>query len=231
MTEHDDQNMQSTSEEPDRATRLQAWRRGSTGPLPVAVPVPVQHAWYRMTGGEWTSLALVPVDSHVRAAGLARNFGQLAAQEPQARILVVNASLRGCWTPTDPRPAPPEEIWSFLAAASTTSAESSSLPFDYLDFVNLDRVEATRALASAQTLLDAVMLKAAYRRCIFAVDDVMTQPEATPLVRAVDMAVLCVARGRSTLRAVRHALDLFGPSKIAGAVLLEPSTSASAARD
>jgi hypothetical protein len=225
MTDHDDTGSGALTEEP-RDTRLSPWRAARSAPQPQPVPVPVQHSWYRLTSREFTSMALVPVDSGVRTAGLARCFGQLAAQEPYARVLVVDGSLRGCWTPQDTRPAPPEEIWSFLAAASTTSEEASALPFDFLDFVNLDRSEALKALASAQKLLDAVMLKAAYRRCIFAVDDVLTQPEVTPLVRAVDLAVLCVARGRSSLEATRHTLELFGRDKIAGVVLLDPADAA-----
>ena len=194
----------------------------------MTVPVPVQHAWYRLTRREFTSLALVPVDSSIRALGLARSFGQLATQEPDARVLVIDASLRGCWTPQDTRPAPLEEIWTFLAEASTASTEASALPFDFLEFGNLDRAEALKALASAQRLLEAVMQKAAYQRCIFAVDDVVTQPEVTPLVRAVDVAVLCVARGQSSLAATRQAVELFGRDKVVGAVLLDPPPAAGA---
>jgi hypothetical protein len=225
---HDDSTPSALTEEP-RDNKLSPWRTARSAPLPQAVPVPVQHAWYRLTHREFTSLALVPVDSGVSALAVARSFGQLAAQEPYARVLVVNASLKGCWTPQDTRPTPPEEIWSFLAAASTTSEATSTLPYDFLDFVNLDRAEAIKALASAHKLLEAVMLKAAYRRCVFAVDDVLTQPEVTPLVRAVDAAVLCVARGRSSLKATRHALELFGHDKIAGAVLMDPAASSSSA--
>lgn len=209
-----------------RETDLSPWRPDPDGQLPLDVPVAVQHTWHRLTRRTFTSLALVPVDSGVRALGLARNFGQLASQEPDARVLVVDASLRECWTPGDTRPAPAAEIWTFLAAASTASAEASALPFAFLEFGNLDRAEALKALASAQRLIDAVMRQAAYRRCIFAVDDVVSQPEVAPLVRAVDIALICVARGASTLAATRRAVELFGRDKIAGAVLLDPPAAA-----
>jgi hypothetical protein len=55
---------------------------------------------------------------------------------------------------------------------------------------------------------------------IVAIPSVATEPLGVALAHAADAVVVCVERGRSTVREIRRTVELIGPERITGALFL-----------
>src|SRR5687767_15078332 len=87
----------------DQVKSLQKAQRGGGDSRALAAPtLEHQHLWFRLTsvrrGG---SVALVPAEPDLDTLPFAEQMAQVASQQPEARVLVVNASLRKCLPPRE----------------------------------------------------------------------------------------------------------------------------------
>jgi hypothetical protein len=197
-----------------------AWVVVADGPVSPLPNIHLQHAWFELARArDWQTLALVPVDVELGTLKIAQGMAQMAAQEPQTRTLVVNASVRGCGTHVQPRgDVAVDEVF----AAITMSAEQNGAAFDLIDFSRLDLALAERALAFAPKLVEHLAREyQGITTAIFAVDSVLHQTRAIPLVRAVDRVALCIALGLTSIPDARRAIEIIGRERIAGTILVD----------
>ena len=183
----------------------------------------VQHLWYEIRRGPaWKLMALVAVDDGPSPAVLAQSFGHLATEEKTRRILVVNASRQ---RPPGTAAGPPEtETYRRdLAPADRSAIIALDDHVDYLQLSRFDPNRAARLLVGAPgTLAELISGSPAYDGVIFAIDSLLTYPEATQLARAVDIVVLCIRLGTTSLDATRRITEIIGAEKIVGSIALRP---------
>ncbi|MEZ4270055.1 MAG: hypothetical protein R3C68_01015 [Myxococcota bacterium] len=183
-------------------------------PRAVAAPLPdleIQHTWFRAVKlAKWTTVALVPADEDVSVLPIARGLGQMATQEPGARVLVVNARTLECKQTSDKDSSD---------AAVQTDPEYG---YDMMDFSTLALRKAQQALALLPELLERVTGSSdPYSTVIIAVDPVLGHTRALPAVKAADCTVLCLPLGRTTFVQARHLVELIGREKILGSIAIK----------
>ncbi len=184
----------------------------------------VQHTWHEIRRGPaWKLIALVAVDDGPPPTMLAQQFGYLATEERTRRILVVNASTqRSLGAAAD---APEAKTYCRdLAPGDRTAITALDDHLDYLQLSRFEPTHAARLLVNApRTLAELTSGSSAYDGVIFAVDSLLTHPEATPLARAVDIVVLCLRMGTTSMAAVRRVTEIIGAEKIVGTIALRRS--------
>jgi len=183
-------------------------------------PLPVQHAWYEVARDrKWSTVALVPSEDDVNVLNIAKGFGQMAAQEPGARVLVVNGSIRDCKPRTKGSTPGLNDVWASVARG----ADSMPLPYDLVDFSKLDAEQAGRALDYASELLEYMAKQGRiYTTAIFALDPILTQARAIPLARSADKVCLCLSLGKTTLKKARRLTEIVGRERIMGVITVRP---------
>ena len=185
--------------------------------------VDVQHAWYEIRRGPaWKSMALVAVDDGPPPAVLAQSFGYLATEEKTRRILVVNASTQQSFS--DAAKAPEIETYRRdLAPGDRSAVTALDDHVDYMQLSRFDRVSAARFLVSPPHTFEALTSGSpGYDGVIFAIDSPIVYPQATQLARAVDIVVLCIRLGATSLDAARRVTEIIGAEKIVGSIAFRP---------
>jgi hypothetical protein len=188
--------------------------------------VDTQHVWYEIhRGPPWKTMALVAVDDGPPPAALAQSFGELATEEKTRRILVVNASTQ---LSRGSAKAPETEVfWRSLAQGERSALTVIDDHVDYLQLSRFDRARAARLLVSApHNLKELSSGPPAYDGVIFAIDSLLAYPGATQLARAVDLVVLCIRLGATSLDAARRVTGIIGAERIVGSIALRPGVKA-----
>jgi hypothetical protein len=195
----------------------------AAAPAQLSPPVDVQHVWYEIRRGPaWKSMALVAVDDGPAPATLAQSFGDLATEEKSRRILIVNASTQLALGAAK-RSADAETLWQDLARGDRSVVAAIDDHVDYLQLSRFDRLRAARLLVSApQFLGELTRGTPAHDGVIFAVDSLLAHPGATQLTRMVDVVVLCIRLGVTSLDAARRVTEIIGVEKIVGTIALRP---------
>lgn len=186
-------------------------------PLP---PLELQHTWFRAARARaWNTLVVVPADGSVELGQVIHGLGQMAGQEPTARVLVVDASIRNC-RPRGKRggdgPTAVDDLGSILS-------ENVSGNYDFMDFSMLPAEEAERALALAPQLLDYVSSSDnRYTTVIVSLDSLLVQTRAIPVARAADACIICASLGTTTFRAMHEIVEIVGKERVIGSITLKP---------
>ncbi|OGQ88861.1 MAG: hypothetical protein A2289_20850 [Deltaproteobacteria bacterium RIFOXYA12_FULL_58_15] len=183
----------------------------------------VHHAWNEIRRGPaWKSLALVAVDDGPPPTMLAQSFGYLATEEKTRRILVVNASTQ---RPSGAATKVPETEDDLRELALGNGSAICTLD-DHLDYLQLSRFDPTRAarllVGAPHTIAELTGGPLAYDGVIFAIDSLLAYPEATQLARTVDVVVLCIRLGTTSLGATRRIMEIVGAEKIVGSIAFAP---------
>lgn len=200
------------------AKSLEKSRRGSDQALAILSPtLELQHLWFRLAGARSIqSVALVPAERDLSTLAVAQGLAQVAASLPDSRVLVVNASLRDCLPPRGPA-APPLVLEDFGLTSSDGPVDNCEL----VDFGKLPIDDAERALLLAPQLLSYLASRGKqYSVALFAVDSILHQTRAIPLVRSLDAAALCISLGHTTYAAARQLIDIVGRERVLGAVTI-----------
>ena len=184
----------------------------------------VQHLWYESRRhGDSRSMALLAVDEGAAPVFLARGFATLAAQELNAGVLVVDASMSRCTDVTSDSGEGATALWARLLEKSRRTTTSPGAACGQVDVSELSAREAERALIAAPGLLrELTDGSRGYRTVIFALDSVLSQPNTIQLARAVDGVVLCVRLGRTAIDAAQRVTEIIGRERILGSVALRP---------
>ncbi len=190
----------------------------------VAAPLPqldMQHTWFRVVRERtWVSLALVPTDESVAVDVIARDMAKMAAQEPDARVLVINAQTLHCST-AEPNNAPPPEDTG--AAIRATVRRDPDYGYDYLDLETLTKRTATQALALLPKLLGYVAAaRRDYSTVLISVDPILQNTRAIPAVVSADRTLVCVSLGHATFHKVRKITHIVGNEKCLGSLAVRP---------
>jgi hypothetical protein len=188
-------------------------------PLPA---IEIQHAWFKVAGARaWNTLAIVPINDAVSGLPLAQGMGQMAGQWPGARVLVVDASIRGCQpggrrgSPLD-APAELDDLGSILS-------EGLHGRFDFMDFSLLPADDAERALALGPQLLDYASGEGSrYSTVIMALDSPLSQTRSIPAARAADAVILCMGLHDTTFRECNEVIEMVGREHIIGSIIVKP---------
>lgn len=182
----------------------------------------VQYVWFEVARQRaWQSLALVPIEAELTTLHLAEGMGKMAAQEPGANALVVNASIADSKAPDGvDEPHHADELWSAMSG----SGGDTPHPYELIDFAQMDPVQAVRALAFAPKLVEYLAEEEGrrYSTIVFATDSVLYQTRSIPLIRAVDKVILCLTLGVSTTDDVQRAAEIIGPDRVAGSIAVRP---------
>ena len=187
-------------------------------PLPA---IEIQHAWFKVARARaWNTLAIVPVNDTVSGLTLAQGMGQMAGQEPGARVLVVDASIRNCQPGgrrTSPLDAPAEldDLGSILSEGLGR--------FDFMDFSLLPADDAERALALGPQLLDYASGEGSrYSTVIMALDSPLSQTRSIPAARAADAIILCMGLEDTTFGECNEVIEMVGRESIIGSIIVKP---------
>jgi len=175
-------------------------------------PLAVQHVWFELARDEsWRSMALVPTDSTVNTLDLVHGFAQMAALNPNNRVLVVDVTLAGDPT-TDP-------VVSNVASAVRTFPGAR---YDYLDSALLGMNTAELAHIYVPQLLDYIASESGrYNRVLLALGNLLEHATSIPIARAVEKVLLCVGQHTSRLTDVRRLPDIIGAERIAGSIVVD----------
>lgn len=181
----------------------------------------IQHLWYSVSRAHTgATIAVVPVEPDVATGAMARDLGLVAAQQPTTRVLVVDASIRGC-APAFPATTKGVDGATLMGELTTSLDEPLGPNCDYVEFGRLDGEQARRALVHSPKLLTYLGDEGKnYGVAVFATDSPLYEASAIPLIRSLDRVALCVSLGRTTFAAARAIVELIGSERILGAVAL-----------
>ena len=190
----------------------------------VAAPLPskdIQHAWFRVVKKrKWVSLAFVPTDELINVDAISCDMAKMAAQEPDARVLVINAQTKNCSDVELSGDKPPADATAAIRATVRTDPDYG---YDYLDLESLTRRTATQALALLPKLLSYVAsARRDYSTVLISVDPVLDNTRAIPAVQAADRALVCVPLHRATFHEVRKLINVVGDDKLIGSLAIRP---------
>jgi hypothetical protein len=185
----------------------------------IALPsLALQHTWYEIKQKqEWSSMALVPVTDDVNTLNVAHGIGQMAVREPHDDIWVVNTSC----SVGDP-------IIPNDDNAPNPSQQDNRFPYRYFDLNKLG-IDQEKQIFTAQYMLDKLAERAENEvermSFIFSVDSVINNTHPISLCRMVDVVILCIALGKTSLKSVQRTVEIIGKDRILGSIILRPSKS------
>lgn len=194
----------------------------------------VQHIWYELVRDRsWKTLALVPSEEAEATVSLAREFGQIASQEPASRVLVINASIQGLAKPgysiQQPRGHDPDETialpetHAIVVKQPQQMVQSHGLPYDYVDFSLYREDDPEQVLDMGPRMLERLTSgERQYTTIIIVTDSLVSQARAIPMCRAADRIVLCLTLNKTSLQQARHLIKIVGRENIVGSIALEP---------
>lgn len=188
--------------------------RGLWWPRDELPPLELQHTWFDLARDTtWRSLAIVPTDALVPALPVAHAFARMAALDPNAHVLVVDAS-------------PPDEGGPRKPFAGTVASAVKQFPhanYDLLDAGSLGMNDAEVAHIYVPQLLEYLSSGSArYNKVLIATGALTMNARSIPVARAVERVLLTVGLKRADLRDVSRTVEIVGKGRIVGSLVVKP---------
>lgn len=186
---------------------------GPLGDLSDAPPLELQHVWFQVRRDErWRSLAVVPADRDTPTLPVVHSFARMAALNPSARVLVVDATtstgVRGDGMLVDNLGAAVREV--------------PGAKYDLLDASALGLNDAELAHVYVPQLLDYIQSGTGrHNTVLLALGSLLDQATSIPIARAVDSVLISVGLGRSRLPDIERLVEIVGRERVAGCVAME----------
>lgn len=161
-----------------------------------------QQLWFRLARLPWASLVVVPADRGVSAAEVATSLAEVgtAVGETVTAIVADTIDYGSARALAELQP----RLTSGTAQRATKDVESHE--------VGPDEPRAAGAH-------DATPLPPS-GRAIISIGSVVEEPLGIAIVQAADAVLLCVEMGKARLGPARRTLELIGPERLIGAVVI-----------
>ncbi len=167
-----------------------------------------QELWFTLARKRWASLALVPVGAGVSASAIATALAEVGSRlrdTPVTAIVAESLDYGAARTLSEIQPRLFEE--RALSNALEVPAK-----------VVTGRVDGGAAPAVAP-LRDAHVISP-MARVVIAIRSVVEEPLGVAVAQAADAVLLCVELGVSQLAAARRTIELVGPDRVVGVLLV-----------
>ena len=183
---------------------------GSFGGPP---PLELQHVWFQVRRDvDWRSLAVVPADQGSATLPVVHAFARMAALNPGARVLVVDATA-------SPGALSHGYLVDDLGAAIRAVPDRK---YDVLDASMLGLNDAELAHVYVPQLLDYIATGTGrHNTVLLALGSLLDQATLIPIARAVDNVLITVALGETRLPDLQRVVDIVGRDRVLGSVVLE----------
>lgn len=174
-------------------------------------PLALQHVWFELSRDEsWRSMAIVPTDPETSSMAVVRGFAEMAALNPHARVLVVDATLGGGQS----------DDGALLDNLASSIKREDGSRYDTLNTSGLGMNDAELAHIYVPQLLEYIASGSGrYNRVLLGLGFLLNQATAIPIARAVERVVLCVGEGHSKIPDIRRTVDIVGKERVVGSIV------------
>jgi hypothetical protein len=189
-------------------------------PIAKMPPLDVQHIWFEIarSRAEWRTLAVVAASPDLDTMHVAHALSQMAALDPQSRVLLVNATPKSA---ADSVHGKVEDIFDELGGMKRFVDGN----YDLIDVTELGRNDAEVGLIYTPQLLDYLTAgdrPRRYNTVVLALGSLLTSATSIPVARSADRVILTVGLQKTSFSDARRTIEIVGRERIVGAVSVRP---------
>ncbi len=181
----------------------------------------IQELWFTLARHGWKSLVLVPADEGISAERIAKSLADVGGRlrdSPVTAIVADSMDYESARMLADlqlrvrfePKRVEAVDVEAMIVPATTVSAEAAAGPTE---------AGGDEPAATPRPTRDAKLMPPA-GQVVVAIQPVVVEPLGIAIAQAADLVVLCVAVGRTRLKAARQTIELIGADRISGACLI-----------
>jgi hypothetical protein len=164
-----------------------------------------QELWFSLSRLPWASLVLVPLDQETPAADIANSLADVGTRLRDAPVTAIVANGIDF-----------KSVRALADLQPRLNAASLSTSIDVVPTAVRREPGGEGAAATSREIRVAAPLG----RAIIAIRPVVTEPLGVAIAHAADAVVLCVQVGRTTMKAARRTIELIGPERVIGVLLV-----------
>ncbi|HSM93645.1 MAG TPA: hypothetical protein VLT47_12235 [Anaeromyxobacteraceae bacterium] len=169
----------------------------------------IHELWFTLARRPWQSLVLVPTDVGMSVAAYATALAEVGTRLRDSPVTAIDA-----------------ENMSYESARKLTNVHALIADGGHRWLLGSIEAEAKVTLAPREVVGEGSVPHAAPRpmspfgQVVIAIRSVFEQPLGVAVAQAADAVVICVEMGQSRLKSARRTLQLVGPERVVGTLLL-----------